>query len=347
MIVRTIQKDYSISLVRLLATIFIVTCHFMQYYNFVLAWWFNVGVQIFLCMSGFLYAKKKIEEPIRFYKKQLLKILIEYYIVVVTVIVIQLIIVPQEITTTKIIYALLTYGTLSGGEHLWYIPYILLCYMLTPLIALLMQSFYADKKNTRFIVGSVLTLCSVFILFSTFFTRFNSAWINCYIIGYILGFCEKENRGLFKKLFLLISAVCILMNAIQIYCDYVLKIAPTGRLKFAYTLYCNYAHVALGCFIFLSIHISFSKFFKNKKSILAEKVFGVSDTLSYNVYLIHQFFILGPLSLMNLTKFQWLNCVLIIFLISILAVLLRYAALFVRNLFLVIKEKTIKHQQKE
>lgn len=51
--------DYSVSLIRLIATIFIITCHIMQYLSIELAWWFNVGVQIFLCMSGYLYGKKK------------------------------------------------------------------------------------------------------------------------------------------------------------------------------------------------------------------------------------------------------------------------------------------------
>ena len=54
------EKNYAISLLRFIAMIFIVICHFFQYYNLELAWWFNVGVQIFLCISGFLYGNKKI-----------------------------------------------------------------------------------------------------------------------------------------------------------------------------------------------------------------------------------------------------------------------------------------------
>lgn len=49
--------DYSISMVRCIATISIVMCHMMQWADIELAWWINVGVQIFFCMSGFLYAK--------------------------------------------------------------------------------------------------------------------------------------------------------------------------------------------------------------------------------------------------------------------------------------------------
>lgn len=49
------QMDYSISFIRLISFLLIITCHIQQYLNIVLAWWFNVGVQIFLCISGYLY----------------------------------------------------------------------------------------------------------------------------------------------------------------------------------------------------------------------------------------------------------------------------------------------------
>lgn len=46
------NRDYAISIIRVISTSFIVICHIMKYYDCELAWWFNVGVQIFLCMSG-------------------------------------------------------------------------------------------------------------------------------------------------------------------------------------------------------------------------------------------------------------------------------------------------------
>ena len=41
-------------------------------------YWFNVGVQIFLFMSGWLYGKKKIDDPVSFIKKNSFKILKDY-----------------------------------------------------------------------------------------------------------------------------------------------------------------------------------------------------------------------------------------------------------------------------
>lgn len=52
--------DYSVSLIRLIATIFIITCHIMQYLSIELAWWFNVGVQIFcVCLVIYMVKKKR------------------------------------------------------------------------------------------------------------------------------------------------------------------------------------------------------------------------------------------------------------------------------------------------
>lgn len=54
------KRDYAISIIRVISTGFIVICHMMKFYNCELAWWFNVGVQIFLCMSGWLYAQNNL-----------------------------------------------------------------------------------------------------------------------------------------------------------------------------------------------------------------------------------------------------------------------------------------------
>lgn len=97
----------------------------MQYYDCELAWWFNVGAQVFLCLSSYLYGRKSIQNELSFYKKQFIKILVPYYIVIAIVIVVQLLFAKNEISTTRIVKVVLCYGTLSGGGHLWFIPTIL------------------------------------------------------------------------------------------------------------------------------------------------------------------------------------------------------------------------------
>ena len=52
--------DNAISYIRVIAMFMIILCHFLQYYDNVLAQWFNVGVQIFLVLSGFYMETKKL-----------------------------------------------------------------------------------------------------------------------------------------------------------------------------------------------------------------------------------------------------------------------------------------------
>ena len=118
----------------------------MQYYHCELAWWFTVGVQVFLCLSGYLYGRKSIDDELFFYKKQFIKILIPYYLVVIIAIIAQVIFVRNEISVARIVKTLLCYGTLNGGEHLWFVPTILFCYLLTPLF---------DKINDRFLQKNI------------------------------------------------------------------------------------------------------------------------------------------------------------------------------------------------
>lgn len=79
-------KDYSVSLIRLVAMYLIVTCHVFQYFDHELAYWFNTGVQLFLFISGWLYATKIIDKPASFLKRTLTRLLSDYCIFLVLVI---------------------------------------------------------------------------------------------------------------------------------------------------------------------------------------------------------------------------------------------------------------------
>ena len=239
--------DYSISLIRLVATFFIITCHFMQYFAIELAWWFNVGVQIFLCMSGFLYGRRdKISDDLAFYKNNLIKIMVDYYVVVIPVILLQIVFTPEQISIKTIINVLITYRTLSGGGHLWYIPYCLFCYLITPFLS----RYFEDKKHAirRFLLLGILAV----IITRTFFNYFKPAWIFCYILGFFLGHISTyEKSKLFRNISHLIVVGAVLSNSIQIAQDYILKLELNGIAASLYWRFCNYAHVFLGVALFI------------------------------------------------------------------------------------------------
>ena len=59
-----IKKDYSMSIIRMIATISVFLCHVGQQIKCeYLSDWVNIGVQLFFAMSAHLYAKKYVHRP--------------------------------------------------------------------------------------------------------------------------------------------------------------------------------------------------------------------------------------------------------------------------------------------
>lgn len=67
----SLHESAAISYLRIWAFLCIITCHFLQYYENNLAWVLNIGVQIFLAISGILYGRKDIGKPMAFYNKRI------------------------------------------------------------------------------------------------------------------------------------------------------------------------------------------------------------------------------------------------------------------------------------
>jgi len=324
-----LNHDYSISLIRLVATSFIITCHIMQYLDLELAWWFNVGVQMFLCMSGFLYGQKGfIEDDLAFYRKNISKILIDYYIVMVPVLVLYTFFTPDGLSIKTILGVLLTKDRLTGGGHLWYIPYCILCYLITPFLS----RYFAKDKSRKILPRGLFLVVVAIVVIECFLSYFKSAWIICYIIGYFLGviWTDAEHK-LCKCISGLIGIAAILMNGIQIVLDYVMKVEFSGGVATLYSKYCNYAHVAFGVTLFLLLKQGFTKTFANGYPAVVRTLCDWSDQYSYDIYLVHQFVILGPFSLMALTGILGVNIVIILLVVVACAVVVNRISAMVKK----------------
>ena len=67
--------DVSISIIRLISLILIISCHILQGLKLDSAYWVNVGVQMFFFLSGYLYGQKDITNIKEFYKKRFKRII--------------------------------------------------------------------------------------------------------------------------------------------------------------------------------------------------------------------------------------------------------------------------------
>lgn len=306
-------RNQAISLIRLLSMLMIFTCHIMQYYDFELAWWFNVGVQVFLCISGFLYGQKSVDNVIDFYNKRLRKILIPYYLVFISLGITEFIFVRNVFSIRNFMLGMVLCSTIKGAEHLWFIPTILMCYLITPIL-----QGYRDKcvEGKRTIVIFVVLGVVITSVLMWGFTIFNPAWICCYVIGYALGINEDSKYINEKFLLIIAGIIAIIGNGLQIYCDYSANIDFTG-----YGIIQYYNHVILGVFIFLFLKVIFERMNLNK----IRKLLKLSDAYSFEVYLVHQILILGPFSLLALTGYFLVNSLILLLSVCVLALVLKKA----------------------
>ena len=235
----------------------------MQWLGLELAWWFNVGVQIFLCISGFLYGQKNLGETTAFYYRRFKKILIPYYMVFIPYGLLQLVFAKNVFKPKSFIKGLIVNDLLTGAGHLWFVATILLCYVLTPLLAAYRDRFVTNRRSLLLFAFFSLTISTLF--FGLFNSFYNPAWICCYIMGYALGINEKYEFVGQKKLLLVYGIVAIVGNCIQIYCLYIENIRFKGWQYFS-----NYNHVFLGVFLFILMRVIFEKkqFGSNERTII-------------------------------------------------------------------------------
>lgn len=121
----TKQESSAISHLRVLAMLSIVVCHFMQALNNQWAWVLNIGVQIFLFMSGFLYGHKHIDNWLNWFEKRITRVYIPFLLFFVAII--PLYAVSGLISLKSIIIYMLDLQWFMGGKRSW-TPLVCICH---------------------------------------------------------------------------------------------------------------------------------------------------------------------------------------------------------------------------
>jgi peptidoglycan/LPS O-acetylase OafA/YrhL len=277
-----------------------------------MAWWFNVGVQIFLCMSGFLYGwHKDIKNGETFIIRNFKKVLLDYYLYLLPVIPIYLIFAPHYLSSVKIIGSIFGSTNIDGLKHLWYVPYILFCYLITPIL-LKINEILKNKRAIIFIITIILLLAVNQAVITLYVKYFTAAWINCYLIGFFGAKLIKRGFSLNSIVGLLIP-VCIALNAVKI------RSPESGSLFIE-----QYAHAALGVSLFFCLFSLLKKIDGDNRRLM--KLLNWTDRYSYDVYIVHHVYILGPFSVMALLNNKFLNIIIVYVLIILTAFILNQAS---------------------
>lgn len=306
------KKQASISAIRFIAMCSIVACHICQFYGNEMAWWLNVGVQVFLFLSGNLYGSKDIKEPFSWILRQFKKILVPYYVFLLLAIIAYISLCPSALNSKQVIGAILTVDTIKGLEHLWFIPCILLCYLLTPILQYVRDKICKEISATRFLLLS----CIIFGIYATqsmYLWAYFRPWVlACYIFGYFFAtYNQGKNNSESLKILFVVSALALVLNIVFTYLKY--------YRGFTYGQFTDFCHMVLG--IMLSLW-GLNLF----KTLHHNNFFAFSDKISYEVYLVHHIFILSPLTLLNVTDNGVLNIIIIIAVILTTSYLLNVAS---------------------
>lgn len=283
-------------MIRLLAMLSIIACHFCQYYNSEWAWWLNVGVQVFFIISGYLYGSKSIDEPILWLKKRFVKILTPYYIFLTLAIVGYLIISPDMIGVGNLVSSYLVVGTIKGISHLWFVSYILFCYIITPYLAAIRD--YLSSKRKLYTFCSIAVIVGIYSIIEILIDgHFRPGMIGCYILGFYTAVLVKLTGERSLRICFWVSLLpTIISNYAYCHLHYIQGLDMKGMLIHI----TDYSHALLGYSITMMLMLLFKK-------IKESRILEYSDKYSYEIYLVHQLFILSPLTILAFTGNRAIN----------------------------------------
>ena len=271
------RNDWSISALRMAAMCSIVACHLCQLYGLGAAWVLNIGVQVFLVISGWLYGMRPdIADVGAWYARRLLRICLPYWLVLIPLLLVDAFFASQAVTAKTVLLSItcVRSGSVPNAAHFWYISAMLLCYLVTPLLGALWRRW-----------GSwPLVLCACVFLLAGNHIVAQGAWCVDYVIAFVLGRLVRD--GMQEKKVLGMTAVvsgggCAALVLAD--CLWGLS-AYTGLHLLGGPLLFSVFRLLLGCEAFTP---------GNRLKRLLE----LDDSYSYEVYLVHQILILGDFSL--------------------------------------------------
>lgn len=277
-----------LSIIRVISMIMIVTCHILQFYGIKLAFWINVGVQLFFIMSGFLYGCKDVKDFKAFWIKKIYRIILPYEFIIIVFFVVSFIL-KKNISVMDMVYYLTAsqaFNTsISSIAHLWFISYILLFYLLIPFL----QKFDISKKDNFWLIFTAIIAFMQFLQFANI-VNINITYLMLFIGAYYISRrLYKHKIPLnFNKLITCSLIICLIGIPLQLFLE---AREFTGIMYKLFILYCDYIHAFLGIVLFY--------FFIRYLPIIKNKCITYLEKYSFSIYLVHQIFILGFYSVLN------------------------------------------------
>lgn len=287
---------------RAISAILILMCHLVQThtnpYVVMTSQIFNVGVNVFIIISGFLFGRLGIGRPYGKWLTRRLKRIYYPYWLFLAIITVAHLLRGYEINIPTVLFSVTGaqgfHYVFPGFEHTWFISAILLCYLFTPLIDILTNRVIHKKsKKCGMVLIVLLALAPIGIAFLPNYAIFDP--LPFYALAFILG-RRWERIQITKKQAMLALACAAFAFGLRF----------IARIWLDETIWYNrmiavYTHYLAGFCMFFA-----SAWFLNRNPI---KLFGFISEISFEVYLYHYMFIWPPLSVMSISENWLINCI--------------------------------------
>lgn len=323
------KKDIQFAeVIRFLGVILILLCHYTEQSTNVLlnmsAQFLNIGVPIFIILSGFLFGVRDGgKNALSWYMKRIKRIYIPYELFVIILAAITLLHGGNIITRDWLFLVFGLQGSVvgvCGAEQTWFITALLFCYLLTPVIRFIVLEI-RESRNKIIIYTVAFLIIPIFLSFIppafvyTLFIPF--CW---YALAYLIGY---KFTGI--KL-TPIGAICsfgfiILSFGVRI----IIRRGFDGsylydRITVSYT-----QAIAAFCIFYIIAYI-----FKNRKA--NQLVLWISS-ISFEMYLYHYMFTVGPIKLFGISGDWIIDCIFVTIVVVIISMKInRCSALIIRKL---------------
>lgn len=285
------KKDLALDYIRAIAMLMIAFCHFFQIlHSLELAFWLNIGVQIFLVLSAKLLQKKSFNtkrDALQFYKTRVVRIMLPVWIYLIAICTVLVVIQQPPSWISVIAYALggaaFVKNGILGLGHFWYLTIILIAYLLTPVLAIFAKRM---KEARRWIFVSILVMISLGLvsIFWLIATPAYGVHLSLFIVAYYLFQRQEQDRDWAKNGVKYVFIPMILSVAGRIACT----IVGVEAWKY-YTVYdalCIPIFKAVqGYWLFCALYCLFSQ----EKCRVFPKAIEKLSVLSFEIYITHQF----------------------------------------------------------
>lgn len=315
------SRDGRISFIRVVATLMIIFTHLIaetDNLKFIAAIT-TVAVYTFIFISGFIFGKKKIHNPLKWIMKRLSRILIPMYIFMLFLFVMRFILFGEFSISRVLIYMLNLQGILGGvqgGLHLWFLTMIMFCYLITPLLYKIRDFVLClSLINKTLFFLSIIALQVVISYSVSEKIGLYIAYLGLYIFAYLIS--TVWDRTLTTGGMFLFTGVVILSMGMRLGVRYFFD----GDVIYN-TITVPLTQSVIGIYLFVALD-KISVLFNTSR---CKKIINHLDSISFELYITHYGFIVGPFYLIGITNNMFVDSTLVIAATYISALLLKWTS---------------------